>query len=470
MLRKASLVIFPMLILSTLLLTYQWSMYVYGDQTTRTSSDTPEVQIQLTHSNDSISVTQTMKNLKEGTYPFVIPSNADKVQCENEEGKPCLIQNQEVTISKNQQIRWQYQLSSNKDDKVYSDWYIQLQRNNKAIETSMNVEVIEKNDPFLKWMAPAKLHADIQKEYIHYYRWSSDSSSSFPLLHMALNSYEMFKEDDLYIYAKGSLGKKYQKLINAWKELPLEGPFIIIVNNDLQETIGKEHMILSEVDEEAISMYWLSQSLQSNYYVKQDWLISMLTHYFYDIPIQDEKSEKMIKDLSKQLSVSQKQQFLQEINEAESNQLPVELDQDLQRIIGKPTTYFKQNKHKNDPYVPLYFIENKSLKVGGEEADITWQPIVYQRERYYPLAGIASLFEFELVALPSESLYILRKDGESWRFSLNKKTFVHNEENFGVVSDVLIEIQREVFIKEKYIEELLGIKADEGSYSINLTY
>jgi len=470
MLRKASLVIFPMLMLSTLLLTYQWSMYVYGDQTTRTSSETPEVQIQLTHSNDSISVTQTVKHLKEGTYPFIIPSNADEVQCENEEGKPCLVQNQEITISKNQQIHWQYQLSSNKDDKVYSDWYIKLQRNNKAIETSMNVEVIEKNDPFWQWMAPANLHADIQKEYIHYYRWSSASSSSFPLLHMSMDSYEMYKEDDLYIYGKGSLGDKYQKLINAWKRSPLEGPFIIIVNEDLQETVGKRHMILSEVDEGAISMYWLSQSLHSNYNVKQDWLISMLTHYFYDIPIQDEKSEKMIKDLSKQLSMSQKQQFLQEINEAESTQLPVELDQDLQRVIGKPTAYFKQNKRKSDPYVPLYFIENKLLKVGGEEADIAWQPILYQRERYYPLAGIASLFEFELVALPSESLYILRKDGESWRFSLNKKTFVHNEENFGVVSDVLIEIQGEVFIKEKYIEELLGIRADEGSYSINLIY
>ncbi len=445
-------------------------MYVYGDQTTRTSSEPPEVQLHLTHSNDSISVTQTVTNLEKGTYSFVIPSNADKVQCENEEGKPCLVQNQEITISENQKIRWQYQLSFNKDDKVYSNWYIKLQRNNKPIDTSINVEVIEKNDPFWQWMAPAKLHADIQKEYIHYYRWSSDSSRSFPLLRMEMNSYEVYKEDGLYIYAKGSVGEKYQKLINAWKGSPLEGPFIIIVNNDLQGTVGKRHMILSEVDEEAISMYWLSQSLQSNYNVKQDWLISVLTHYFYDIPVQDEKSEKMIKDLSKQLSLSQKQQFLQEIIKAETTQLPVELDQDLQRVIGKPTAFFKQNKRKKDLYVPLYFIENKSLKVGGEEADIPWKPIVYQRDRYYPLAGIASLFEFDLVALPSESLYILRKDGESWRFSLNKKTFVHNEENFGVVSDVLIEIQGEVFIKEKYIEELLGIRADEGSYSINLIY
>jgi len=445
-------------------------MYAYGDQTNKTSSQTPIVQIQLNHTNDKLTVTQTIKNLEEGTYPVIIPSNANKVQCENEEGKPCLLQNQEVTVSDNNQLKWQYQLDYKMNTLVYSDWYIKLQHNNQTLQNKMSVEVIEEGKPSLQWMAPGELQADIQKDYIHYYRWRTEQTKSFPLLRMSQDSYELYGEEGLYIYAKDPLGNNFKELLNAWKDSPYEGPYIIVINQDLEEKIGERYMIISELEEEEIRKYWLSHSLQSKYNDENSWLISVLTHYFYDTPIQDTKSKMMIEALSYQLSSSQKQQFLQEVHKAEGNQLTEEIDQALQRVVGKPTAFFKLNKNQADSFVPLYFMENKTLKVDGEKVDISWQPIIHQQDRYYPLAGIASLFQYELVALPSESLYIMRKDGESWRFSLNEKTFVHNEENFGVGSDVLKKVQGEVFIKEKYVEELLEISVNEGSYSINMKY
>ncbi len=470
MLRRSYLVIFPMLILSTLLLTYQWSMYVYGDQTTNTSTGTPDMHIQVNHTNEKLSVTQKITNLQAGTYTFFIPSNAKEIKCENGAGEPCLTQEKEVTVSEDQQIRWSYQLQYKKDEKVYSDWYIKLQKNNRTLPMNMNVEVIEKHEPFWKWAAPAKLEADIEKDYIRYYRWTSDQAEALPLLHMSEGPYQLHQEDGLYIYSKNSLGDNYKKLLQKWRNSPFEGPFIVIVNPDLQETIGERHIIVPDLNQETIQKYWLEQSLQSSYNTQNTWLVTMLTHYFYNISPQDKKTNKMVNALSTNLSKKQKQEFLQLALEAETDNLAKDLDRDLQKIYEKPTPFFDLNQNRNEPFVPLYFIENKTITVEGKKVDVAWKPILYNQHRYYPLAGISSLFEFELVALPSESLYIMRKNGESWRFSLNKKTFVHNQENFGVVTDVLEKVQGEVFIREKYIEELLGIRASEGSYSIDLKY
>lgn len=470
MVRNTSLVIFPMLLLTILLLTYQWSMYVYGDQSENNISETPDVYIEVNHSKDKLIVTQTIKNLSEGSYSYTIPSHAKNIQCELEEGESCLIQDQKVIVDQNKQLLWTYNIEYDPNTLVFPDLFLTLKQNNEPVMSDMNIEVIERNKPFSNWMVPANLEAEIQKDYIRYYRWTKPQTNAVPLLHLQEETYQLNQKEDLYIYTRKSIGNELDGLLDAWKDTSLNGAFVVIVNEELPKTSGDGYMILPRFDEDAIKKSWLSQALKSTHQVENRWLVSVLTDYFINETGQGPKSNQIIKTLDKQLSVNEKEQFRKEIFKSDASTFSEGLDHALHQVVGKPTRFFNQNQNQGDPFIPLYFLENKTLKVSGEEVQVSWQPIMHQHERYYSLAGIARLFDFELVALPSESIYILRKNGESWRFSLNEKTFVHNEEDFGVVTDVLKEIEEEVFIKERYIEELLGIQISEGAYSINMHF
>lgn len=475
MFRKVFILIISMFLLSVFLLTYQWSMFKYGNDSENANPLHPNVKVSVKHKDGLLHIEQTIQGVKEGIYGITIPKSSEEFTCVYKTEEPCLLEDKaslkQVTVDSNEQLILEYQLPIKETQMIVTDWYVQLEQNEESVPFHLRVEVTEASKPFRQWIAPATLQADIEKEFIRYYQWEKLNAGSFPLINMIDDSYKLHQKGNLYLYSAVPLQTSFEEIYKAWEQSLNKGPSIIIVNPELAHITKTDYMIINEASLPTIQKGWLKGTIQSHYEIseEQNWLAEMMVHYILSEESEDPTISAMLKELRNGLTGNQRERFIGEVltPDQEENFITA-LNQHLETSYGYPTPFFSVNQNKNSSVVPLYFVDYRSISVNGEDANVSWNAIIYEQERYFPLAGIAPLFGFDLAALPSESLYILRKDGESWRFSLDKKTFVHNEENFGVASDVLKQIQGEVYMKEQYVMELLGIDVDAGSAFLDL--
>ncbi|KGP72461.1 hypothetical protein [Pontibacillus yanchengensis] len=467
----------PMLLLVTFLLTYQWSMFQYGDaaKSSRTYHH-PITNVDVTHSQGILHITQTIEQLNEQAYKLEFPSNARDISCQYNENETCLIEkregNQWVTVRKDEPLKFQYYLNTAGKNIVLSNWFIQLSEQDAMLPYDMNVNFTEKQNPSVQWSAPANLEADIKKEYIRYYQWEKNKTTSFPLLQFQPQEYTQIIANDLYIVKNGDFNLSVESIQKEWKDSMFTGPYVLVLNHSLKDQTGNDYMIRSNANLSTIKAGWMQSYLTSNYKIPEDqtWLIQIVQQVFEpreDVP---EKVKFAADEITSVLSSEQIKLMKNEIFSSGKRVDPLDetLNHVLQKVYGHPTPYFEELKQNSKETPPLYFIDTSSLYKNDKPLNVEWSPIFLNNERFFPIAGIAQQFNMELVALPTESMYIIRRGGESWRLYLNKKTFVHNEENFGVAAEVLTKFKGEVFIQEKFIEDLWGISVKDVSSSIYL--
>ncbi|MYL33023.1 hypothetical protein GLW08_02110 [Pontibacillus yanchengensis] len=477
MIRRLFLWATPMLLLVIFLLTYQWSMFQYGDAAGSSQTHPyPRTNIDITHSQGKLHISQTIEQLNKQTYQLQFPSQAMDVSCQYNEDETCLIEKRDgskwVTVQKDEPLQFEYNLTMKKDAIVLSDWFIKLSEENSVLPYDINVNFTEKQNASVQWSAPANLEADIKKEYIRFFQWKKHKATSFPLMHFKPTEYTQVISGDLYIITKGNFNLSVEAIDREWKDSMFTGPYVLVLNQSLEEQIGNDYMIQPNAKLSAIEAGWIKSYLTTHYTIpeEQTWLIDVVGQVVEPQESASEKVKNIANEITSLLSPEQINVFKKDIfsSKVDSNVLALSLNQALQKAYGHPTPYFEEIKQNDNETTPLYFVDTSSLYNNEKQLDVEWNPIILNNERYFPLAGITQQFNMELVALPSESLYIIRKGGESWRLYLNKKTFVYNEENFGVASEVLTKIKGEVFIQEKFIEDVWEISVDEGSGTINL--
>lgn len=472
MIRKALLYTTPLIFLLILLVLYQWSMYTYGPASTEESGDPPASSITITHSPSGTDIEQTIKGINEGTYILVVPNGAEEMECVYEEGESCLMEETSssinVTVSSNKKLHFTYRISSGEAEQAFgSHWFMKIKQKDSYIPMNMKVSLAEKQPSHWTWFSPAKKEAVIKKSTIDYYKWEAQKTDHFPLYVIDTKGYVEQTRGSLTIYSNKKLSEQNlnntEKLYRSLSDQPL----ILLVGRDVPDG-SKGVLSIPSFSLENVEKAWYRMLVTSNYDIPDEerWLIESIVAYATSTEPDSEKGEKVKQALDAELSAEEKDAFLNSISKKRKGTLVANLDQSLSEVEGLETTFFQKNKEKEKPFVSLFYYETKPIVINGERNDVAWAPILMNNDRSFPLGGLAEVLHIDVTGIPGEGIYIVRKGEDTWRFTLGKQTFIENEESFGIASDVLFQLNGEVYIKERYMKEILGIHVQEDSNNL----
>lgn len=471
MIKKSLLYTTPLLFLLTLLVLYQWSVYTYGDQEAETPLSSHKANIRVLHDGDRIYVEQSIEAIKEGTYTVRIPEGIGSLECFYEEGQTCLLESspETVTVSSNKELHFTYELPFQEEGFASSDWFIQLARNDSPLPMDMNVSITEKQPDSWIWISSAVKEAKIKKDHIDFYQWEEKKVTHFPLYSLGAEGYSEYQKGPITFYSKNSLPEHtLNKIQNIYEQLS-EEPLVVVVG-DKSKASDQGVLHVSSLKEHSFKKAWYHWMITAGASVldEMNWLIDSLVAYFANTSSDTEKGKKIKAALTGQLTEVEKEEFLMLLSKKDKIQTPLYFDQTLGKVKGLETSFFQENISFGKPFVPLYFYETKEILLNNDPVKVNWRPIKIKSERFYPLGGLATLTNMEVTAIPSENVYIVRKEDNTWRFSLNQRTFIENEESFGIASEVLIGVNKDVYMKERYIKEILGISVREDDQSLHL--
>ncbi|KGP92339.1 hypothetical protein N780_00055 [Pontibacillus chungwhensis BH030062] len=469
MIRKSLLYIIPLIFLLTLLVLYQWSMYTYGDQEADASAPSPKTNVRITHEGASVYVEQSFTAVREGTYSLRIPEGIKNIECVYEEGKPCLLEKSStvVTVSANKELHFTYELPFEDEDWISGVWFIGLERNDSFVPIEIEVSVIEKQPSKWLWMSPGLEVAQIKKDHIDFYQWEERKADSFPLYPFEAEGYSEQQKGLITFYSKDRLPEKTLEQIQDVYEPLSDEPLIVIVGSKSKPSQkGVIHVASLNLHSFKESWYYSLLTAGSSVPEEMKWLIDSVVAYAANTSPNTEKGKKIKTALIEQLTEKESEKFLTSLSREEETQIPTYLDEMLGEVKGLETSFFKENMSLETPYVPLYFYETKDILVNSNPVKVSWRPIKINGDRFYPLGGLATLIDMDITGIPSENVYIVRKADDTWRFSLNKQTYIENEESFGIASEVLIQVNKEVYIQERYMKDILRIDVQEGNQTL----
>ncbi|GGD19248.1 stalk domain-containing protein [Pontibacillus salipaludis] len=469
MIRKSLLYTTPLLFLLTLLVLYQWSMYTYGGQEADASLPSPKANIRVIHDDGRIYVEQSIEAVKEGSYTVRVPEGIGSVECVYEEGKTCLLEGSPttVTVSANKELHFTYELPYRGEGFISGVWFIQLVSNGSLIPMDMNVSITEKQPDKWIWISSALEVAKIKKDHIDFYQWEEEKVTNFPLYSLEAEGYSEQQKGPITFYSKNSLPEHtLNKIQVLYAQLSEESLVVVVGSKSNSSQRGVMHV--SSLNEQSFKEAWYHLVLTAGASVPKEmkWLIDSLVAYSANTNSDTEKGKKIKTALTEQVTEIEKEKFFMLLSEKDEIRIPSDLDQTLGKVKGLETSFFQENISLRKSFVPLYFYETKEILLNNNPVKVNWRPIKIEGERFYPLGGLATLMNMEVTGIPSENVYIVRKEDDTWRFSLNKQTFIENEESFGIASEVLIEVNKDVYMKERYIKEILGISVQEGDQSL----
>ncbi|MFC0524020.1 hypothetical protein ACFFGV_10655 [Pontibacillus salicampi] len=479
MFRKLLVWLMPMTLIATFLITYQWSMYQEeGAASADQANGNPSMYLEVVHDDGVLQVNQKINGLAKEQYIVRYPNKVKDITCVYGEGKPCLTEQAEqgmtVTIGYKEQIHLSYKLPINESDMVLKNWYAKLytDQGDSMIVVDAKVDWTDKNESNL-WAAAGDQQADIQKDYIRFYQWEKSTATSFPIIKLHNGEYHRQDMKGATVWAKKGVTSKEEVKKNFGENISFSVPVVTVVNPDIPSPeIGAGYILLPSLSEVNIQESLLSSMLQQQYPISSKGgaaIINGLVQFILSGNDVSAEASKLAEQLTISLTESQQEAFKEQLLTINKKQQgsAIALDHLLAEISGMPTSFF-QLTTKEGRVQPLYFVDPRSVNVQAKQTTIDWHSISYKQQRWYPLAGITSAFDYELVALPNQSTYVVQKGGETWRFTLNKDTFVHNQEDFGVASHVLEELNGEIFIQEQYVEDIFGVSTGISQHSISL--
>ncbi|KGX88564.1 hypothetical protein [Pontibacillus litoralis] len=465
----------PVLLLLTFLLTYQWSLFQSGSaaQLSKQQHD-PKTVVEVTHRNHQFYITQTFTDLSEKSYEVVIPKQAEHMQCKYNENEECIVETQEdkqwVTIREQEQLELEYTIAAPADQMLYTNWFTHLKDDGEDVLMDVEVNFATESGKPSKWIAPSNSMASIEKEHIQFFQWEKDNVSDMPLIHLINGNYEEYTFNDLFVYAKEGFSVPLEDIQLAKDKI--DEPLVMVFDPTIESQVGDGYIVTPNANVPSIKADLLTSRLHNQYTItdQDKHILHAVIHLFEPKVEVSEKSKAIAEQIRSTFTLEQVNLWKELVltTEGKGQNFPHALDQSLSSVYGYPTTYFQTSGKRNVPI--LYFFDTRPLYVNGDEANVKWHSVLLNEERYFPLAGLAELFQFEVVAIPSESEYIVRKGQNSWRFNVNKDTFIYNQEDFGIKKKGVVEIAEEVYIKSSLIEDIWDITVYHDEIGLYLAY
>ncbi|WP_102347050.1 stalk domain-containing protein [Bacillus sp. Marseille-P3661] len=481
MIKRVAVLLLMLLVTITGLIGYQWILYKLNNSNLEIAQHTPlDTEIELFHNNEKILIEQKVSNLLQSNFIVKLPHNISDLRCKTANGDNCNLVNEgrehRIYLENKTTVSFTYAILTDSQETAwwFDDWFVQFSNlENEIIPMNFEVMLTEKNKT-TSWVAGASEIAIVEKDHLDYYVWSKQDSSEL-VLYMTSDSLHDNNEYGPLISIYSSEQKQdIEGLHNLIDKLSSQFE-LTIVRSAHDDVYYSSQLIVVPLETESKKIEELILSV----YIKRfkqpynddiAWIWDVLPAFILDRPVGTSKVYEMSVELLEHVPSETKESFRKWLLEENVPAIKVnslDLDHHLKLGTHLSTTFFSKNINQTAPLVPFYYTESRSVFFQNRKLNNDWAPVVRNEEVYFPFEVTLKGLGFNLTVFSKEKLYLLSKSGNSWRFYLDKTYFIYNQEDYGLLKKPLEQFDGEVFISEKWLEQLLKvdvIKRENGIY------
>ncbi|MBA2174288.1 hypothetical protein H0266_05150 [Halobacillus locisalis] len=461
-------VLLPVLLfvsVSSLLLLYQWGSYDQPGENVSADQSVEAIKVDIKVKRDQFIVEYTFNEWESGTYLVLPPNDQVKVLCSPD----CDIKKRKNGYKwandSSKPMTLTYQLPYKEGTQAFS-WTLEFMRNNEKMNPSYQVSLEDYVNQEYTWIGLTTKNSDIKKDFVRYYQFQPTSHPNFPLLLLTNPTKGVWDAGKWMVtYSKENELKDETK--RRILELTSEYAPALIELDQSESESGEGVVSIKGRDMSQLERVVFLKQLKGQYpETDQDWVFDTLEKVFFSSGDQSTKSGVMALDIQATLSDEQlnvlKEKLLQQSNEGT---LIKRADNLLSEVYGKTTSYFSLNNGKS-PVIPLYYRYDKGLMWSDDS--FKGSMILVRGEEYLPFEAMVKRANYRLTKFESDKLFRVEVPGRTYRFYLNRSTFILNEQEFGVANDLLRMIDGKLYMKKEYVEDLLDIAVYEQENQIML--
>ncbi|MCA0969391.1 hypothetical protein LCM20_02150 [Halobacillus litoralis] len=450
--KKVLLPLFLFSSLSVLLLLYQWGNYDNADQQMADQNRPASIEVEVTLQQGTLSVQYHFKEWEAGPYQVVLPENGRSITCSDE----CLSETETNhfmwTAESGQTLS--YQVNTQTPVK-WTGWTLQFMKDDQPIYPKYDLSFRDYDERDRTWIGLTTKQSDIVKDYVRYYQFEPTTSPHFPLVLLTDPSKKVWDTEDWMITLSGNeswtvdMKRRVEQLSHRYPDMLVEigAP-----------SSGSEGSYLSVKTVDQLEKVLFERQVESNYpQPSPEWAVSALSSLFFDDgSFEASKSGRMAKQMGAAFTEEEVQRLKQELIQYEGETSLLDgADFLLSDLYGDETTFFSVNADRKG-VTPLYFTHSEPLVFG--EKTLSGQMIDFQSEEYLPLDPVVKEAGYPLTVFEEEELYRVELPERSYRFFLDRSTFILNEQAFGVAADLLQKIDGKLYMKREFVDDLLGIR------------
>ncbi|MCA0983594.1 hypothetical protein LCL89_05935 [Halobacillus yeomjeoni] len=449
--KKVWITFVTLISISFLLLLYQWTFVQNHDSNEK--KDTAEVTVTI--KEEGVGVLSLYKSIEPGTYKLIFPEGSSQLNCTLESGADCRIMDGNNTptvhLENEETLTISYQREPLQRDRLM-DWMMDLEKNDQTVDFSYTIAIQDYIHLDRTWAGLSEKTSDIRQEYVRFHQFSAVNQASFPLLLVEKNR-------DFWMGTKGVVTFPEEKpLSDAFKknynQLAVDYPPKIVEVDKKEAVSNKYYLAFKDRSVPNMDRVMFEQFISLYTDKNEKWLVDALSTIIFTSDDQGEVSGPMER-LPFQFNDEQREELKQELLKVkDTDSIVTAADQALSEIEGMDVEFFKQVQ-ENEGKTPLYFTYPKTLLVDGEEVD--WKAVNWKKNVYYPFKALTNSLEYPVTEFNKGNSYRVRLPNNEYRFYKDQSIFIKNEQEFGVASDLLVKIDNQIFMKEQYVKDLLGV-------------
>lgn len=468
------------------LIGYQWLKYENSDQQTeRVQNSTLEVEADLVHKKGMLTITQKVSNLEQDSFLIKLPQNAQSIKCKlKKEGDCTITENsalQRIDVGNGAMVTFSYLLPI--DENKRSSWignsFVQFFKDDhQEINANFNVTLSEAVNKSITWVSGAVNKGKVDKKHLSYFAWTQNNATIFPLYMtkeklLRANTYE--PNLSIFLLDTKDQNDSFKSFKNWYEKLPEQSGLTIVQSFENKQAyiapllvVVPQQLEVNKIEELAIQSFLLYNKKPKTKDIA--WVWNLLPSFILERPLGQGKAFEMSKELLENLQPEAKKAFskwLMERNDSNDGITLKDLDQQLSAASKLDTTFFAENQNQQISLVPLYYLDHRKVFNGNEQLNIDWNPVLRSNKILFPFIQTAEAFNFEVKEFPDSNMYLLSKDGSSWRFYFTKPYYSYNQTNYDLPVPPLELFGDVAYISEQMLEEILKIeviKRDEVIY------
>ncbi|MGM8214359.1 hypothetical protein ACLIA0_02185 [Bacillaceae bacterium W0354] len=455
--------VFAMILLSTILLLYQWMMFAEQKENT-TTKDKPIVVANLVEKHEEIDVNVKVSNLSGDNYEMHIPTIARSLICEDINGEPCSIKDDTLTIHDINTINFSYQLPKSEGELIfYTDWLVTF---NQIEDINITVSISGLKNDNEHWVSIKKPIFTEDLSNITYSEWEFDLDKPIVIAKLPNDYRTTSNYGNIQIYSSIPVDINDLSFMEPFKDKH----HLIIISPNHAEVYEQGLTVINHIEKRKMASALLSSHLLTRTIVNQEneILLDVVNSYYYAFE-KDKDIQKMVDQLHRALDENEKQAWFDEL--MKWNQRHVDLvsmlDQTLQNVLNINTFFFSNNL-SSDEIIPVFGFDHRVVKLNDQPQDISWKNIIYQDDLYIPIAGLAELTGLSIIGFNDGQELFIEFKSNRYRFFLNDGLFIVNEENYHTKDNAIINIAGEIYIHIPLATEIFPFEISVHEKYLNI--
>ncbi|MYL37850.1 hypothetical protein [Halobacillus litoralis] len=431
---------------------FQWSMTEQMDQEAAGAGE-----IVVHKESGALTVSLTYHNLAPGIYKVSWPEPAGEVSCSYEDERPCWLERDQLNYEGGDPVTVHYQRPFD-GGFLPASWLVELYKDGESKDIPLTVTVKDFSGEAFVWTAPVTVESDIAMEHVHYYRFQR-TGEPFPLFaaHAAEDVWRT--GDNVVIYHKSDPLTYAQKKVLRRALNGLNGTVVELDHNHTGGTVP--FMTVKNREVEKLEGEILGAHLQQASSGSSDFYERVLKDLYLSEPPGTKASGKLREGLAEpQLQAWKKRMLAAE----QVEDIPAFLDGTLSEVNQGETRFFQ--KRRNDKDAPFFFTFDHDLYFHNTRME--GQVVQYKQTIYFPLVSILEASGYSWAVLDDGKVFRIQTEDNHYRFFLDQETFIVNEESFGTGKEVIISLDKTVYMKQDELKQLLDIQAVKGKGVWNL--